>query len=131
MRQVDVAIMMEFLRARLREDETAARALKPGKNQDVARLRDQVLADVEAKRRLMYWVEEAPWVAVDDNRGRTSLQDFGLDLIARQQVRFRSPVIDELVTAYVDHPDFHPEWLPIEDESGGDRLRTSTQSPAV
>ncbi|MFF0451714.1 DUF6221 family protein [Streptomyces sp. NPDC004609] len=67
---------MEFLRARLHEDETAARALKPGKNQDVARLRDRVLADVEAKRRLMDWVEELPRRA-KDNGGASPLAEGG------------------------------------------------------
>jgi hypothetical protein len=68
MRQVDFAVMMEFLWARLREDETAAHALKPGKNQDVARLRDRVLADIEAKRRLVDWVHEPQRVAEDWGR---------------------------------------------------------------
>lgn len=52
----DFDVMVEFLKARLREDESAAKALKPSKSEDVARLRDRILADVEAKRRLMDWV---------------------------------------------------------------------------
>ncbi|MCH0562196.1 DUF6221 family protein [Streptomyces sp. MUM 2J] len=111
----DFEVMMEFFRARLREDETAARALKPGKNQDVARLRDRVLADVEAKRRLMDWVDEYPRRA-EDSGERVRWQKLAGDLVAGISRDRRSPVICELVAAYADHPDFRPEWLPIEDE---------------
>lgn len=68
MRRDDFRVMMEFLKARLRADEEAAHALKPGKNQDVARLRDRVLADVEAKRRLVHWVEEPQRVLEEKER---------------------------------------------------------------
>ncbi|WP_327375840.1 DUF6221 family protein [Streptomyces sp. NBC_01216] len=115
MRRNDFEVMMEFFRARLREDETAARALKPGKNQDVARLRDRVLADIEAKHRLMEWVDEYPRRA-EDNGERAPWQKLAGDLVAGISRDRRSPVIYELVAAYADHPDFRPEWLPIEDE---------------
>ena len=50
-------------------------------------------------------------------------------------MRLRKPVIYQLVVAYADHPDFHPEWLPIEDERedepGEDQLRTRIQSHTV
>lgn len=110
MRRDDFPVMMEFLRARLREDETAARAVKPGKDEGTARLRARVLADVAAKRRLMHWVEEYPRRA--EARGAAFLET----AVARLSLGLRSPVIYELVEAYADHPDFHPEWLPIEDE---------------
>ena len=60
MRSDEFAAMMKFLWARLDEDENAARALKRGKNQDLAKLQARFLADVEAKRRLVDWVEEDP-----------------------------------------------------------------------
>lgn len=110
-------VMKEFLRARLREDEAAARALKPGKNQDVARLQARVLADVEAKRRLMDWVvanQGTTWKA--EARDLPAWQRGIVDVIAAVPEFFRKPVIDELVAAYADHPDFRPEWLPIENE---------------
>ncbi|MFJ8430485.1 DUF6221 family protein [Kitasatospora sp. NPDC094019] len=123
MRQENFAVMMEFLRARLHEDKTVAQALKPGKNQDVERLRDRVLADIEAKRRLMDWVEEYPQ-ALKDTERRVSLHGLTRQVIAGVSQDLRTPVIYELVVAYADHPDFHPEWKPIEvgdqDEPGAD-----------
>ncbi|MFF0648704.1 DUF6221 family protein [Streptomyces tendae] len=126
----DFAVMMEFLTARLHEDETAAKALKPGKNPDVQRLRDRVLADVEAKRRLMDWVTEMPRRA-EASEGRSRWQKLAGEVYSEQSQRRRSPVIWELVAAYAEHPDFHPEWRlfdgdPVEDES-----HTGTQVPTV
>jgi hypothetical protein len=115
----DFAVMVEFLRARLREDDVAAHALKPGKNQDVARLQARVLADVEAKRRLVDWVEELPRKAENSGERAFWLKVAG-DLYAERSRDLRSPVIYELVLAYADHPDFHPEWLPVEEELEGE-----------
>ncbi|MGW2082998.1 DUF6221 family protein [Streptomyces sp. NPDC001939] len=109
---------MEFLTARLREDETAAKALKPGKNQDVARLRDRVLADVEAKRRLLDWVYEPQWIAQEWGRS------FWQRVVADSWMDRRKPVIYALLAAYADHPDFHFEWKQIEDEPGEDAIPT-------
>lgn len=108
---------MEFFRARLREDETAARAVKPGKDEGMARLQARVLADVAAKRQLMRWVEEHEWKAWKaEGRGLTIWQRAVVDLVASVPLYLRSPVIYKLVAAYADHPDFRPEWLPIGDE---------------
>ncbi|WP_327131987.1 DUF6221 family protein [Streptomyces sp. NBC_01343] len=111
----DFEVMMEFLWARLREDETAARALKPGKNEDVIRLRDRVLADVEAKRRLVHWVHEVPWVVED--KPRTIFEGALMDAIASVPLKRRSPVAFTLLASYVDHPDFRPEWKLIVGEA--------------
>jgi hypothetical protein len=106
----DIEVAKEFLRARLREDEATARAVKPGKNEDVAKLRDRVLADVEAKWRLLGWVHEP-------QRERKELERSPVGrAIINGWVRRRQPVINELVAAYAGHPDFRPEWSPIEDE---------------
>ncbi|MFE7565409.1 DUF6221 family protein [Streptomyces sp. NPDC057539] len=117
MRDDEFKTMMEFLWARLDEDETAARALKPGKNQGVARLQARVLADVEAKRRLMDWVEEFPRM-VADNEGRVLWERAAGKLWASLSRDFRSPVIYALVAAYDGHRDFHPAWrlVEVEDE---------------
>ncbi|MBQ0969196.1 hypothetical protein KBY91_15310 [Streptomyces sp. RK23] len=134
--------MMEFLKARLREDETAARAVKPGKNQDVERLRARVLADVEAKRRLLVWVEEnrfTPLKAEAEARGLPIWQRAIVDVIAGVPEHFRSPVIAVLVAAYADHPDFRPEWRLIEEEQelgeeyepGDDKSRTRARGRTV
>ncbi|MGW0136264.1 DUF6221 family protein [Streptomyces sp. NPDC003299] len=111
MRRDDFGIMVEFLRGRLSEDETLARTVKTGKDEGLMRLRDRLLADVAAKRRLMEWVleEEAP-----EDRSGVFWEDAimnGLMLVRQWR---RSPVIYRLVAAYADHPDFHAEWLPIE-----------------
>jgi hypothetical protein len=109
-RREDLEVAEEFLKARLREDEAAARALRPGKNEGVAKLRDRVLADVEAKWRLLDWVHEPQRELKESERspvGRAIINGW---------VRRRRPVIYELVAAYAGHPDFRPEWSPIEDE---------------
>jgi hypothetical protein len=114
----DVVAMREFLKARLRQDEAAAHALKSSKSRDVARLRERVLADIEAKRQLMHWVEDCRWEPEleDLPRWQGIALDFAVDAAARMRLGWRKPVIDYLVAAYADHPDFQPEWGPIEDE---------------
>ncbi|AMW13336.1 hypothetical protein A4E84_29870 [Streptomyces qaidamensis] len=112
---------MVFLKARLREDETAARAVKPGKDEGVAVLRDRALADVKAKRRLVAWVEAnqgTTWKANAEAQGLNFWQKGIVDVIAAVPEYFRSPVIARLLTAYEDHPDFQPEWklVEVEDE---------------
>jgi hypothetical protein len=115
MRRDDIEVMKEFLKARLREDEEAARALKLGKSEDLAKLQARVLADVEAKWQLLTWVEEYPRI-VQENPQPTLWRRARAQLLAGLSQDFRSPVVFELVAAYADHPDFRPEWLPIEDE---------------
>ncbi|MEU6555712.1 DUF6221 family protein [Streptomyces sp. NPDC046915] len=129
MRDHEFAAMRDFLWARLDEDETAARALKPGKNQDVAKLQARVLADVEAKRRLVDWVEEIPRMA-EDNEVRVLWKRVVGQLWAGLSRDSRSPVIHALVAAYDGHRDFHPAWrlVEVEDEheprEGTPRART-------
>ncbi|MFI6494748.1 DUF6221 family protein [Streptomyces sp. NPDC050564] len=108
----DFATAMVFLKAHLREDEAAARAVKPGKSQDLERLQARVLADVAAKRRLVAWVEAnqgSTWKAEAEARGLPIWQKAIVDVIAGVPEYFRSPVISRLLTAYEDHPDFQPE----------------------
>ncbi|MGR6973222.1 DUF6221 family protein [Streptomyces cynarae] len=115
----DLATAMVFLKARLREDEDAARAVKPGKSQDLERLQARVLADVAAKRRLVAWVEAnhgTTWKANAEAQGVPFWQKAIVDVIAAVPEYFRSPVISALLTAYEDHPDFQDEWKLIEDE---------------
>jgi hypothetical protein len=109
-------VMLEFLWARIREDETAAQALRPGKNEAVAKLKARVLADVETKRRLLDWVEEYPRRLEDNGELGRWMRTAG-EIVAESVRGRRSPVVYKLVAAYADHPDFHPEWLPIEDEA--------------
>lgn len=131
MRRDDFEVRVEFLRARLREDEAAARALKIGKDEGVVKLQARVLADVEAKRRLMEWVEEYPRKA-EGNGERTRWQKVAGDMVADWSRDHRSPVIYELVEAYDGHPDFRPEWRsedgqePREDHEVGARSRRRT-----
>ncbi|ROP53305.1 DUF6221 family protein [Streptomyces sp. PanSC9] len=115
----DLATAMVFLKARLREDEAAARAVKPGKDEGVAGLQARVLADVKAKRRLVAWVEAnfgTTWKANAEDQGLPFWQKTIVELIADVPEYFRSPVIYGLLTAYEDHPDFQPEWKLIDDE---------------
>ncbi|MFH9038475.1 DUF6221 family protein [Streptomyces sp. NPDC017966] len=124
---------LQFLKARLHEDEAAARALKPGKSEDLKKLQARVLADVEAKRQLVAWVE--------DNFGTTLKADADalpvlkkgvVHLIATIPELLRSPVIERLVWAYADHVDYDDAWGRIEyvheDEPDGDKPRSRTRS---
>ncbi|WP_328443447.1 DUF6221 family protein [Streptomyces sp. NBC_00386] len=117
MRPDDFAVMMEFFRARLRDDENTAHAVKPGKDEGTARLQARVLADVATKRQIMHWVEGHDWKAWKEEGGNLTIwQSVAADLVASIPLYLRRPVIYKLVAAYADHPDFRPEWLPLEDK---------------
>ncbi len=125
----DLQVKAEFLLTRLRQDEMAARALKPGKNADVARLQSRVLADVEAKRQLLAWSAEPPWLPeVGDLSGwQAHAWEVVVGTVDARRLRMRRPVVDFLVAAYADHPDFRPEWELIEVEEEPDtRARAHT-----
>ncbi|MDX2554729.1 DUF6221 family protein [Streptomyces stelliscabiei] len=129
---------MQFLKARLHEDEAAARAVKPGKSQDLERLKARVLADVEAKRQLVAWVEDNFGTALKadaDVRGLPTLKKGAVHLIAAVPELLRSPVIERLVWAYASHPDYDPAWglseYVYEDEPDGDKLRSRTRRSTV
>ncbi|WP_326733957.1 DUF6221 family protein [Streptomyces sp. NBC_01022] len=129
----DLPVKVEFLVARLREDETAALALKPGKNADIAGLQARVLADVEAKRQLLGWTTDPPRLPeVGDLSGwQAHAWEVVVGTVDARRLSKRRPVVDVLVAAYVDHPDFHPEWKLIEDnesreEERGTRARIHT-----
>ncbi|PAN00546.1 hypothetical protein CJI59_16700 [Streptomyces sp. Alain-F2R5] len=113
---------MWFLQARLREDEKTAKAVKSGKNEVLAELRDRVLADVEAKRRLLDWATEPPRVPEvgDLPRWGAIAMDAAVGTAISMKLNRRRPVIDHLVAAYEGHPDFRSEWkqLHVEDEYG-------------
>ncbi|WP_216586839.1 DUF6221 family protein [Streptomyces brasiliscabiei] len=115
MEQVDFADLMEFLETRVAEDEATAAALKSTKSENAACLRDRVLADAKAKRRLMGWVEEMPRRAAA-SKGRSRWHAFAGEAYGDQSRRLRSPVIFELVAAYADHAEFPPEWKWLLDE---------------
>ncbi|MFF7758993.1 DUF6221 family protein [Streptomyces griseorubiginosus] len=129
---------MQFLKARLREDEAATRAVKPGKSQDLERLKARVLADVEAKRQLVAWVEDNFGTALKadaDARGLPTFKKGAVHLIAAVPELLRSPVIERLVWAYASHPDYDPAWglseYVYEDEPDGDKLRSRTRRSTV
>ncbi|MEU7366622.1 DUF6221 family protein [Streptomyces hygroscopicus] len=88
-------------------------------------MRDRVLADVKAKRRLVGWVYEPQQVTED--WGRSFVQG----VFTESWMRLRKPVIYELVAAYADHPDFHPEWKLIAEEPAEDKIRNRDQTRTV
>ncbi|MER0429925.1 DUF6221 family protein [Streptomyces microflavus] len=118
----DFEARLVFLNARLREDEKAALALKPGKNTEVEGLRARALADVKMKRRLLEWVRE-PQEKVGD-WGDTFWGDVAARAITQQWMRARQPVFEEIFQAYADHPDFAPGWkLAVVEEEPDTRAR--------
>ncbi|WP_275404942.1 DUF6221 family protein [Streptomyces sp. SID10815] len=114
--------MGEFLRGRLSEDETLARMVKTGKDEGLVRLRDRVLADVEAKRRLLDWATEPPELPEGrDLAGwRAHAWDMLVGVAADWKLDRRSRVIYELVSAYEGHADFRDEWKLIDDQPEGE-----------
>jgi hypothetical protein len=116
--------------------DDAPGALKSSKNDAVAELRARVLADVEAKRRLLGWATEPPRLPAggDLSRWQARARDLVVDTAAAMRLDRRRPVIDCLVAAYADHPDFHPEWKLIEVdqyEPGDDKPSTRARGRTV
>ncbi|MGW5198615.1 DUF6221 family protein [Streptomyces spiralis] len=108
MRAKDVPVVAAFLRARLREDEAAAHALKPGKSEGAAGLQARVLADVAAKHQLLDLVEHCELAEKREGglrlRERLSVSAMSLGL---------GVAIFSLASAYRDHPDWRPAWEPM------------------
>jgi hypothetical protein len=97
--------VVEFLRARLDEDEAAAKAWLPFGNPNAEQRQHvashdpaRVLADVESKRGVVAKCEAAL-------RGQTRP---GEELMKTLAVL----VLEGLATAYADHSDFREEWRP-------------------
>ncbi|WP_189939364.1 DUF6221 family protein [Streptomyces aurantiogriseus] len=114
--------MAEFLRGRLSQDETLARTVKTGKDEGLMRLRDRVLADVEAKRRLLDWVTEPPPLPEGEELSGWRAHAWGVlvGVAADWKVDRRSRVIYELVAAYEGHADFRDEWKLVDGQPEGE-----------
>ncbi|CAM5624393.1 DUF6221 family protein [Streptomyces coeruleorubidus] len=112
----DAADLVSFLSARLDEDDAAARAVK---GEGSGALSARVLADVAAKRGLLRFVE-----CQQRNAGAGDFMVHGPAMVMLAALK---PVLRHLATAYVDHPNFDPEWEPNEDEYEPDE-RYSTRS---
>jgi hypothetical protein len=111
--------LVEFLRARLDEDEQAARATSDGawftqrtlETNLSAAVADaafiarstpkRMLAEVEAKRRML--TDLYPEIKAD---GETILGEWGDDPCDRDMVLYL------LALPYADHPDYRDEWRP-------------------
>jgi hypothetical protein len=121
MRTQEVPVAMQFLRARLREDEAAAHRLKPGKNEGAAGLQARALADVAAKHQLLDLAEHCEWAEKREGglrlRERLSASAMSLGL---------GEAIFSLASAYRGHPDWRPAWEPIV----GQQKLDEEQSPA-
>lgn len=105
--------LVEFLRARLDEDERAARrsldapadALRYSDVDEWSEslawrfTEDRVLREVEAKRRIV-----ATFAALDSHPNRLTYAD-----MQQQWVALRA-VIAALAMPYADHPDYREEW---------------------
>lgn len=87
--------LTEFLLARIADDEEDVADDEPWDggmcqaNVGVHYSRDRVLAECEAKRRIVEQVSDVTWV------GSYAVRDF---------------VLGQLVLPYADHPDFREEW---------------------
>ena len=99
--------LVEFLKARLNEDEQAAKAWLPFGNPDAAAREHiarhdpaRVLAEVEAKRRILDEYEQATGQYATHSQVSAG-EEIGL--------RFALKAIG---LPYADHPDYDPAWRP-------------------
>jgi hypothetical protein len=94
--------LVEFLTARFDEDERQwAPGLIPLDRPDVTALTKRMLAEVDAKRRI---VESYQWYI--DNADRPFANErAGEMLLAERHARI-------LALSYVEHPDYRKEWKP-------------------
>lgn len=110
MRNEEVAELVNFLQARIDEDEAAAQAtaIEPEAAEDTGGLRARVLADIAAKRGVLSFVERMQQHAECD--------DFMVRHPAVVTLSMVAIPLRHLVAAYAAHPDFRPEWEPNEEE---------------
>jgi hypothetical protein len=109
-----VTTLVAFLKARLDEDEAAAKAWLPFGNPDAA-ARDhvarydpgRVLAEVDAKREVIRLYEDT--IATIE-----MLKSHGWQSTSAHEVAAESylNVIRAHAAAYADHPDYRDEWRP-------------------
>jgi len=89
--------MAAYLLERIAEDERIARAARDHPASPDAAGARQVTAGCEAKRTA---VQRCQWVRDHDSYGGQGAADMAEE------------VLQHLVRAYADRPDFPPEWLP-------------------
>lgn len=100
-------MLVEFLRARLNEDEAAAKAWLPFGNPDAAQREHiarhdpgRVLAEVEAKRRILDEYEQA-----------TGQYATHSQVSAGEEIGLRF-ALKALALPYAEHPDYDEAWRP-------------------
>lgn len=130
--------IVEFLLARIEEDEERA-SLVTVQSVDMSdnvpkirhrAIRDRVLAECEAKRRIVEWhqswpvlvetpVEMDPVTAADDPATMAMRVSQRLAWLTEQEYRTKfgdeppnAPMIAALAAVYADHPDYDEEWRP-------------------
>jgi hypothetical protein len=93
--------LVEFLLARLDEEESAwSRGAPLVTRPDFARLSRHMLADVEAKRRLI-----ARAVHTDN------MADYS-DTLHMVAMEYEEQILPALALPYADHPEYQQEWKP-------------------
>jgi hypothetical protein len=108
--------LTEFLNARLDEDEAVAqrahastpgRGLFNGPGLDPVIPRDRLLAEVEAKRRIMRLAYEATGLDMDKDLDRAveAREKSGIAFVGERMLM-------ALAAPYADHPDYDEEWRP-------------------
>ncbi|MFC8599452.1 MULTISPECIES: DUF6221 family protein [unclassified Isoptericola] len=97
--------LTEFLLARIDEDATTARTVPPGAVRAVGYDADRLLAECDAKRRIVELAYEATGLdmTVDLDRAVTARADSGVEFVGERILR-------ALALPYVHHPEFRPEW---------------------
>ncbi|WP_454043875.1 DUF6221 family protein [Cellulosimicrobium sp. Marseille-Q8652] len=106
----------EFVLARIAEDEDAARAAGPddgggdATGADAHRARwspARVLAECAAKHRIVELAHEATGydMTVDLERSSSARVQSGVSFVGDR-------ILEELATAYADHPDYDDAWRP-------------------
>ncbi|WP_448319255.1 DUF6221 family protein [Streptomyces sp. CO7] len=126
MKAKERSVALEFFRARLREDEAAARAMKIGKDDAAAKVQARALADVAAKWEIIRLQEHCDQLVTTKGFALGKFVAGGVTGVGLDYA------IGYLVAAYRDHPDWRPEWEPVkpqpEAEYEPDEYRLSTRA---
>lgn len=93
--------MVEFYRKRANEQLRAGRAASDA----------QVIADAKAKLDLVRWAESWTSWPIDSWPGQDTEQARNVSYAMSGNLSMIGYALRKLVQAYVDHPQFRPEWL--------------------
>jgi hypothetical protein len=101
------ATLTDFLLARIEEDAAAATGTGPSPWAHDLAWHARVLAECEAKRRIV-----ADWQTLADRVDDQGRPLHLFDPVTSMLLKATEPWLRHLATVYADHPDYRPAWRP-------------------